>query len=541
MSAKPDTKTTTSYQLEQPSHQAYRELRLILGDQLNAGHSWYQEKQPDVLYVIAELHQEQSYVTHHVQKIQAFFLAMSQFAGALSQAGHQVLYLTLDDTKHYADLPQLLASLLDKYQCQEFSYQRPDEYRLAEQLFGFARAYAGKSYCVESEHFFLTFNELSDYFQAEKRHRLETFYRKLRKRFNYLMVDETPEGGQWNYDQDNRQKLKPKDIEQLPDPLLFGNDVTQINERLARHNIAHFGEQPSQLIWPVNRHQAKALLEHFCLVCLPKFGQFQDAMTCQGQDMMSDRQWSLYHSRLSFALNAKILSPQLVVDTAIHYYRQQPNLISLAQIEGFVRQILGWREFVRGIYWANMPHYAAKNALAASNKLPKWFWNGETKMNCMHHAIKQSLQYAYAHHIQRLMITGNFCLLAGVEPDQVDAWYLGIYIDAIEWVEMPNTRGMSQFADDGIVASKAYAASGNYVDKMSDYCKSCAYKVKEKTTDDACPLNSLYWHFMTRHREKFGTNPRQAMVYRNWDKQAESQQQATLTRAEQLLARLDEL
>ncbi|REL33921.1 cryptochrome/photolyase family protein [Thalassotalea euphylliae] len=523
------------------NQEAYKELRLILGDQLNAGHSWYQTKQSDVLYVIAELKQEQSYVKHHVQKIQAFFLAMSQFADALSQAGHQVLHLTLDDTQDFQDLPSLLTHLLMRYQCQCFSYQRPDEYRLAEQLFNFASRFSGQSRCVETEHFFLNFNELSDYFQADKRHRLEVFYRKMRKRFNYLMAGDEPEGGQWNYDQDNRHKLKPKDIEQLPEPLVFANDVAAINQRLQKHNIANFGEQSDQLLWPVNRRQAKELLEHFCVRCLPKFGQFQDAMTCQGQDMMSDRQWSLYHARLSFALNAKILSPQHVVDAAIDYYRLQPELISLAQIEGFVRQILGWREFVRGIYWANMPNYAEQNNLSANEQLPTWFWTGKTKMNCLHHAIQQSLQYAYAHHIQRLMITGNFCLLAGIHPDQVDAWYLGIYIDAIEWVEMPNTRGMSQFADGGIVASKAYAASGNYVDKMSDYCKSCAYKVKEKTTDDACPLNSLYWHFMTRHRDKFGTNPRQAMVYRNWDKQSESQQAAILAKADRLLLQLDKL
>ena len=536
--------------------QTYKELRLVLGDQLNAGHSWYQtkptqnkpsqtkqsqNKQSDVLYVIAELKQEQSYVQHHVQKIQAFFLAMSHFANALSQAGHQVLHLTLDDTQDFPDLPSLLAYLLEHFQCQKFCYQRPDEYRLADQLFNFSRQFVGASRCVETEHFFLNYYELSDYFQADKRHRLEVFYRKMRKRFDYLMAGDEPEGGQWNYDQDNRHKLKPKDIELLPEPLLFANDVTSINERLKRHDIAHFGEQADRLLWPVNRQQAKELLTHFCVVCLPTFGQFQDAMTCQGQDMMSDRQWSLYHSRISFALNAKILSPKHVIDTAIKYYQQHRDTISLAQIEGFVRQILGWREFVRGIYWANMPNYAEQNALSASAQLPTWFWTGKTKMNCLHHAIQQSLQYAYAHHIQRLMITGNFCLLAGIHPDQVDAWYLGVYIDAIEWVEMPNTRGMSQFADGGIVASKAYAASGNYVDKMSDYCKSCAYKVKEKTADDACPLNSLYWHFMVRHREQFGSNPRQAMVYRNWDKQPENQQAAILAKAECLLSQLDDL
>lgn len=519
----------------------YKELRLILGDQLNASHSWYQEQQSDVLYVIAELKQEQDYVKHHVQKIQAFFAAMEQFASALARAGHHVLHLTLDDTTPYKNLDELLAHLLDRYGCAQFAYQRPDEFRLAEQLFNVASGFQGQSRCYETEHFFLSFNELPKYFEAEKRHRLETFYRKLRVKFNYLMAGSEPEGGQWNYDQENRQKLKKQDLEKLPEPLLFGHDVSKINERLARHDIVHFGVQEDITLWPTNRKQARELLVFFCEVCLPNFGRFQDAMTCQAKELMADKQWSLYHSRLSFALNAKILSPTQVVEAAIEQYRKCGDTISLAQVEGFVRQILGWREFVRGIYWANMPNYAELNNLQAERALPSWFWDGNTKMNCLKHAIGQSLEYAYAHHIQRLMITGNFCLIAGIHPDEVDAWYLGIYIDAIEWVEMPNTRGMSQFADGGIVGSKAYAASGNYVDKMSDYCRSCHYKVKEKVGDQACPLNSLYWHFMSTHREKFGNNPRQAMVYRNWDKQDHDKQAAILTHAATLLDNLDKL
>lgn len=220
-----------------------------------------------------------------------------------------------------------------------------------------------------------------------------------------------------------------------------------------------------------------------------------------------------------------------VIEHAIAHFEKNQDSISLSQIEGFVRQILGWREYMRGIYWQFMPEYAAKNTLLAEQPLPHWFWTGETNMRCLKAAIDQSLDHAYAHHIQRLMVTGNFCLLAGIHPDEVDAWYLGIYIDAIEWVELPNTRGMSQFADGGIVATKPYAASGNYTNKMSDYCKNCTYKVSKKVEDNACPLNSLYWQFMVKHRDRLSENPRIGMIYRNWDKQSTEQQQAVLDRA----------
>ena len=236
-----------------------------------------------------------------------------------------------------------------------------------------------------------------------------------------------------------------------------------------------------------------------------------------------------------------MISPHHVVKQAIEAYQQSDGEITIAQIEGFVRQIIGWREFIRGIYWLNMPQYSQLNYLNASNKMPSWFWTGKTKMNCLKHAISQSLDYAYAHHIQRLMITGNFCLISGIDPTEVDAWYLGIYIDAIEWVEMPNTRGMSQFADGGIVGSKAYAASGNYVNKMSNYCSNCHYKVNKTLEDSACPLNSLYWHFMDKHQDKFANNPRSRMVYANWNKKTDAQRQQVLDKAKSLQVNIENL
>ncbi|KAF7774494.1 deoxyribodipyrimidine photolyase-related protein [Pseudoalteromonas citrea] len=510
-------------------------LRLILGDQLDVGHAWFQDKSVPAIYVIAELHQETNYTTHHVQKICGFFAAMARFADALRQAQYQVCYLTLDDTLHDKDLPTLIQRLCNEFDCKHFEYQQPDEYRLAQQLSEMVLENTSIQ-CVQSNHFFLPFDEIPAYFTKDKHITMEHFYRKMRRRFDILMDGDTPTGEKWNFDSDNRAKLKKADMAHIPEPLLFSYDMSDIITRLKRHNIATMGELSQPFIWPTSRTEAQQLLHYFCEYLLPLFGQFQDAMTAN-----SPHKWSLYHSRLSFALNSKMLSPQQVIDAAIHAYEANKDTISIAQIEGFVRQILGWREYVRAVYWINMPDYATYNTLSAQRSLPKQFWDGQTKMRCMQQAISQSLEFAYAHHIQRLMVTGNFCLLTGIDPDQVDNWYLGIYIDAIEWVEMPNTRGMTQFADNGIVATKPYAASGNYINKMSDYCTGCHYNVKQKTTTDACPLNSLYWNFMIEHRERFAKNPRIGMIYRNWDKQDDVTKQQTLQRAQYCLNNIDSL
>lgn len=510
-------------------------LRLILGDQLNAKHSWFSEKNDNVIYVIAELKQETNYVKHHIQKLCAFFVAMQNFAQALNQAGHNAVHVNLDESAKHDGLIGLIQQLCAEHQITHFEYQRPDEYRLLQQL-GSLEIEGVSIKQVDNEHFYLPFDEIAQYFQANKAHRMETFYRKMRQRFNIMMDADQPWGQRWNFDQDNRNKLKASDLTHIPKPLLFENDIQKIKTRIDRHKVNYFGNIEDSLAWPTSRAQSLDLLEYFCRHCLPNFGKFQDAMTHK-----SPHAWSLYHSRLSFALNAKLISPQHVVNRAIQEYESRKSLISLAQLEGFVRQIIGWREFIRGIYWANMPEYQSHNALDAQRNLPSYFWDGDTKMNCMKQAIGQSLDHAYAHHIQRLMVTGNFCLLTGIDPAQVDEWYLGIYIDAIEWVEMPNTRGMCQFADGGLVASKPYTASGAYINRMSDYCSGCHYKVTEKVGEQACPFNSLYWHFMHRHREKFSKNPRIGMVYRNFDRMQPDVQSSLLTHAEKLLKSLDDL
>jgi deoxyribodipyrimidine photolyase-related protein len=513
----------------------FHTLRLILGDQLNASHSWYKDKDEGILYVIAELRQETDYVRHHVQKVCAFFAAMAEFAAALQVSAKQVHYLTLNESCKYKDLPDLIKALCKKEKIEKFQYQRPDEFRLLKQMRQMAIVGVDIEEC-DTEHFLLPFEQIDKEFKADKHTKMEFFYRRMRKRFDVLMDGDEPEQGQWNYDQENRRSFKKDDYPSIPTSMQFNNDVKDILKRIKKHKLDVFGEVADPLPWPVTRTQAKKLMAYFCKHCLANFGRFQDAMTTE-----TDHYWSLYHSRLSFALNTKILHPKQVIDAAIEYYETHKDSIDIAQIEGFVRQILGWREYIRGVYWANMPTYATRNALNARRKLPAFFWSGETDMLCMRYAIKQSLVYAYAHHIQRLMVTGNFCLLAGIDPKQVDTWYLGIYIDAIEWVEMPNTRGMTQYADGGLVATKPYAASGAYIHRMSNYCSQCTYNVKLKDSEDACPLNSMYWHFVERHAAKFEDNGRMRMVYHNLDRMDADTKKATIKRAEWCLKHLDDL
>ena len=514
----------------------YRTLRLILGDQLNAKHSWFRQRDDRVLYLLAELPQELNYVKHHGQKIAAFFLAMQGFAEALAKAGHQVLHLTLDESAKYSDLPALLQALCKQHAIETFEFQRPDEYRLLQQL---RQLKLGKSITiheVDSEHFLLPFEEINKEFEPGKHRTMEHFYRMMRQRFRILMDGDKPAGGRWNFDEENRSALDDEGRRQTPKPLVFDNDASAIIDRLKKHKVDYFGKVEDRLLWPTSRQQSLKLLKHFCQQALPWFGRYQDAMTDQ-----HEHAWSLFHSRLSFALNSKMLSVNEVIDAALSAHQQNSKQITLPQIEGFVRQIIGWREYMRGVYWANMPDYRQKNRLRAKRALPGYFWTADTKMNCLKQAIGQSLEYAYAHHIQRLMITGNFCLLTGIEPDEVDDWYLGIYIDAIEWVELPNTRGMSQFADGGLIATKPYASSGSYINKMSDYCKSCHYAVSKKTGERACPFNSLYWHFMNRHRNRFRDNPRIGMIYGSWDKMNDDKREAILQQADHYLQDLERL
>jgi deoxyribodipyrimidine photolyase-related protein len=315
---------------------------------------------------------------------------------------------------------------------------------------------------------------------------------------------------------------------------VFDTNIEAILQDVHAAKINTIGSVDAKhFIWPCNREQSLQLLDFFAEQCLPLFGTYQDAM--------SPGEWSLYHSRVSFSLNCKLISPLEVVQRVTREWEKRPHEIEYNQLEGFVRQIIGWREYMRGIYWLKMPEYARMNYFNHQNKLPEWYWTGKTKMNCLKESISQSLQYAYAHHIQRLMVTGNFALLAGVNPDEVDAWYLGIYIDALDWVEITNTRGMSQFADGGIVGTKPYVSSAAYIDKMSHYCGGCYYNKSKKTGDRACPFNSLYWNFYDRHRGQLAGNPRIGMMYLVWDKMSPVAKAEILQQAEYYLEHMNEL
>ncbi|PZR28784.1 MAG: cryptochrome/photolyase family protein [Citrobacter freundii] len=510
----------------------YTILRLLLGDQLNLQHSWFSEKRGDILYVLMEIRSETDYVWHHIQKACAFFAAMEQFAGILKNDGHEVVYIKLDDKDNQQSFAANCETLIRRYHIERFEYLQPDEYRVDTALRDFSNKLTIPSAMSDTEHFYTTRTELTEFFAGKKLILMENFYRAMRKKHNILMEGNEPAGQQWNFDHDNRKKL-PRQHKPAP-PLLFHNDVSQVHRRITEAGIRTIGlVTPNDLCWPLNREQSLALLQHFINECLPLFGTFQDAM--------QQHEWSLYHSRLSFSLNTKMISPAEVINAAIKSWQKHRNLIALNQLEGFIRQILGWREYMRGLYWMKMPSFEKINFFGHSRKLPDWYWTGQTKMNCMKQCISQSLRYAYAHHIQRLMITGNFALLAGIDPADVDFWYLGIYIDALQWVELPNTRGMSQYADGGITASKPYAGSANYIHKMSNYCEHCHYNHTERTGAKACPFNSLYWNFHDLHRDKLEKNPRISMVYRLWDKMDAGEREKILLTAAEHLKHLNKL
>lgn len=507
-------------------------LRLILGDQLNYQHSWFRTVSSDVTYIIAEIRSETDYCKHHIQKICAFFLAMQNFADHLKAQGHNIVYKNLNQTRETATFSDLIRQQIKILNVRKFEYLLPDEYRLDQELKSLCSTLDIESKVYDSEHFYVERNFLKDFFKAKKSYLMESFYRELRKKNNILMQDSGPIGDQWNFDSENRKRI-PANFP-IPEALLFHNDCKEILERLTANNVSSFGVlDNNQIGWPVSREQAIESLRYFCRYLLPNFGNYQDAMLSENRN--------IFHSRLSFALNTKILSPKEVVDSAIMEWQKRPTEISLPQVEGFVRQILGWREYMRGVYWAKMPQYSRLNFFNHKENLPDFFWTGKTKMNCLKQCIEGSLQDAYAHHIQRLMITGNFCLMAGIDPDLVDLWYLGIYIDAIEWVEITNTRGMSQYADGGIVGSKPYLASANYINKMSNYCSDCNYNYKLRYGDKACPFNSLYWNFFERHRDKLANNPRIGMSYVTLNKMSAAEKEKILSQAKSYLEGIEEL
>ncbi len=507
-------------------------LRLILGDQLHYNHSWFKTTDDSVTYCLFEMRQETDYAPHHIQKVVGFFAAMREFAKFLKNEGHRVIYYKLDDEKNQQQLDENLQQLITDKKIENFEYLHPDEYRLDQQLTSFCKSLDIDSNAVESEHFYTKRDELGNHFEGKKQWLMENFYRMMRQKHDVLMEGKKPEGGKWNYDASNRKKLPAKHTP--TSTLMFDHDVSDIYEMIQSKAVKTIGNiDAKHFLWPINREESLEQLDFFLENCLHLFGDFQDAMAVN--------EWSIYHSRISFSLNTKMLSTNEVINQSINYYKENTDKIDISQIEGFVRQIIGWREYMRGMYWAKMPEYAEMNELNHKRQLPDFYWTGKTKMNCLKSSIQQSLEYAYAHHIQRLMVTGNFALLANVNPNEVDEWYLGIYIDAIEWVEMPNTRGMSQFADGGIIATKPYISSANYVDKMSNYCGSCYYNKKKKTGDKACPFNSLYWNFIFQHENYLSSNPRMGMMLNLWRKMDGDQKAEILEQANYYLENINDL
>jgi deoxyribodipyrimidine photolyase-related protein len=511
-------------------------VRLVLGDQLNALHSWFDVADPAVLLVFMEVRQETDYVLHHAQKIIAIFAAMRALAARLAQAGHRVAYLRIDDPDNRQSLTANLERLIERCGATRFEYQQPDEWRLDQQLAQWCAAQASApaalaATMVDSEHFYTRRDDAARLFEGRRSWLMEHFYRHMRTA-HAVLIDAAgqPEGGQWNFDHDNRQKWPG--LPSAPPELRPTHDHRALWASIEAAGVASFGApQAGHFRWPVERAEALAQLDAFIVEALPHFGQFQDAM--------SSRAWRLFHSLISFALNVKMLAPREVVGRVEAAWRA--GAVPLASAEGFIRQILGWREYVRGVYWAKMPHYAEHNVFEHERALPRWFWDGDTRMRCMAHAIGHSLEHAHTHHIHRLMVIGNFALLAGLAPKAVHHWYLGVYIDAFEWVELPNTLGMSQYADNGMLATKPYVSAAAYIDRMSDYCKGCHYDKKDRNGERACPFNALYWDFFARNEARLASNARIGMVYPQLRKMSAEARQALAAKAAALRAGIDDL
>jgi deoxyribodipyrimidine photolyase-related protein len=506
-------------------------LRLILGDQLNPLHSWFAQVRADVVYVLMEVRSETDCVLHHAQKVLGIFAAMRDFAAQLKANGHRVRHVAIDHPSNRQSLTANLDALITHYGAAAVEYQAPDEWRLDEGLRRWAATCPVPVRSVDSEHFLTARDEAAQLFAGKKQWLMESFYRQQRRKHHVLMTPEgQPQGGRWNFDADNRKPWRGNPP--APPDARPCHDHRALWQSIEAAGVQTMGQaQADAFRWPLHRGEALQQLEHFIAHALPHFGDHQDAM--------STRSWHLFHSLLSFSLNTKMLHPREVVQRAEQAWRE--GHAPIHAVEGFIRQIIGWREYVRGVYWANMPGYTASNHLGHQRPLPAWFWSGQTRMACMASAIGQSLEHAYAHHIQRLMVIGNFALLAGLDPAELHLWYLGIYIDAFEWVEAPNTLGMSQWADGGQLATKPYVSSAAYLQRMGDHCAACAYDAKARTGEQACPFNALYWVFFDRHRPHLQGNPRLGMVYRQLERMEPAQLEALRRQTERTLQNLDAL
>ncbi len=480
----------------------------MLGDQLSRGLSALADLDParDVV-LLAEVMGECTYVPHHPQKIVLVLSAMRHFSRALAARGVRVDHVALDDPANTGTLSGEVARAVARHRPARIVATHPGEWRVLQAMQGWEGETGIPVEIRDDDRFLCDLGWFRRWAHGKKQLRMEFFYREMRRATGLLMEGEVPAGGAWNFDAENRKAL-PKGLSP-PAPLRFAPDaITRaVMDLVAARFPTHFGGLDG-FAWPVTAQDARAALDDFITHRLAAFGDYQDAM--------ATREPTLFHALVSTSLNIGLLSPRECCEAAEAAWRE--GRAPLNAVEGFIRQILGWREYVRGIYWLRMPGYAALNALGATRPLPWFYWSGETAMNCIAQVVRQTREIAYAHHIQRLMVTGNFALLAGLDPAQVNAWYLAVYADAFEWVELPNTHGMAIHADGGVMASKPYAASGAYINRMSDYCRGCRYDVKASTGPRACPFNALYWDFIARHASRFAVNPRMAMPLRTLER-----------------------
>lgn len=500
-----------------------RRLYIILGDQLDRNSLIFDDVDINTdCFWMAEVREEATHVWSHKQRIALFLSAMRHFAEELKNKQLPLLYLALGEHS-FSSFAEALADTITREQPKEVWCVRPGDYRVSKSLVDTCKQLGVVYKQLNDQHFLSTPQEFKKWAGDKKQLRLEYWYRELRKKYHILMEDEkNPLGGKWNYDQSNRKSFKKEGPESVPNTLEWQhNPITNDVITLVNNEYQDHPGSLDNLYWPVTPEQAEQALERFFKHCLDDFGDYQDAM------------WTnepfLNHSLISSALNLKLLHPLTVIQTAERYHREKDA--PLAAVEGFIRQILGWREYVRGLYWMHMPDWLEMNALNATNDLPDFFWTGETEMICLQQTIKQTLDYGYAHHIQRLMVTGLFSLIYGVDPKQIHEWYLAVYVDAVEWVELPNTIGMSQYADNGIMASKPYAASGNYINKMSNYCKHCQYKPAESVGQNACPFTTLFWNFLNTHKDSFSNNPRMGFMLKNLHRKSDEDIEAITTQA----------
>jgi deoxyribodipyrimidine photolyase-related protein len=506
-----------------------RHLVVVLGDQLDHESSVFADFDPALDAVwMAEVPAEATEVWSHKARIAIFLSAMRHFRDAQRGLGRHVIYRELGAHREQT-LGDALAADIARWLPRRVIAVQPGEWRLAEALPELVRQ-AGCEWCERTDtHFIASHDDFREWAKGRKELRLEYFYRYLRRREQVLMDGEEPTGGRWNFDAENRRGFDARGPGMVLAPRAFPPDQTTraVLDLVEREFSGHPGSL-QHFDWPVTPEAASDALDDFIEHRLPLFGRYQDAM------------WTgepyLWHARLSAAMNMKLLHPRRVIDAAVSAWTR--GHAPIEAVEGFVRQVLGWREFVRGVYWLRMPEFKDANALGADMALPGFFWTGETDMACLRQAIGQTLAHGYAHHIQRLMVTGLFALLYGVRPEEVHRWYLAVYVDAVEWVEMPNTLGMSQYADGGFMISKPYVASGRYIERMSNYCAGCRFEPDQAVGPRACPFTTLYWDFLDRHRGRFEKHPRTALQWKNLARLNEDRIAEIRAEASSLRARL---